>query len=135
MNKIEKWSLNGLKTSEAQLHSVYDGDTLRLILPVCCKKYIFSCRLNGLDTPEIRSKNVEEKSLAYKVRDYVRELLKDTPFRVECLKFDKYGRVLCNVFININDVDVSLAQHLIDKKYAYAYDGGKKIKFEDWINL
>jgi len=38
---------------------------------------------------------------------------------------DKYGRILANIFIN----NINLNQYLIENKYAYKYEGGKKIKF------
>lgn len=134
MEKIEKWAMNGVEiTSDKHtLKSVYDGDTFRLILPVCCKKYIFSCRLNRLDTPEIRTKNKEEKTVGLMVRDYVKGLLTDNIFRVSCGDFDKYGRVLCDIFVQIDGADVLLSDHLIEKGYAYRYDGGHKKTFDEW---
>jgi len=130
--EIKKWSLDGLNTTDALVSSVYDGDTLRLVLPVCCTKYIFSCRLNGIDTPEIRSRNKQEKVIARQVRDYVKELLESHAFRVCCGKSDKYGRILCDIYVILDGVELSLADHLIGKKYGYIYNGGKKLKFEDW---
>jgi len=121
---MEKWTLNGLDTTDVKIVSVYDGDTIRIALPVCCKKYIFNCRIHHIDTPELRTKNTKEKQLAQTVRDYVRKLLKDcSSIRVKCYDFDKYGRVLCDITI---DDELSLGEHLIEKGYAYRYDGGKR---------
>jgi len=131
-DEVRPWSLKDLEVTNPTLHSVYDGDTFRLVLPVCCKKYIFPCRLNGADTPEVRTKNLTEKRVGQAVRDYVTELLESKPFRVRCGNFDKYGRVLCDVYIHIDENEVSLSDHLIEKGYAYAYGGNKKRKFEDW---
>lgn len=130
-NDYKIWSLNGLETSDVKVHNVYDGDTFKLILPICCSKYIFNCRLNNIDTPEIRSKNLKEKEIAYIVRDYVRKLLQNNNFRIKCLDFDKYGRVLCDILL---ENDESLSEHLIKKNYAYEYTGGTKKKFNEWYH-
>lgn len=128
----KKWSLEGLETKDAKIDKVYDGDTFNLVLPVCCEQYIFPCRLNGVDTPEIRTKNNEEKQLGIEVREYVKKLLNDTPFVVKCGKFDKYGRILCDVIITIDGREESMAEHLISKQYAYQYAGGTKRPFNEW---
>ena len=130
---MKQWSLNGVETINPSIVKVYDGDTLNIALPVCCQHYIFKCRLNNLDAPEIRSKNAQEKKLAYQVRDYVKELLTTNEFKVCCLGFDKYGRVLCDIYIL--PTNESLADHLINKGYAYTYNGGKKVPFDEWYKL
>ena len=48
---------------------------------------------------------------------------------VECFDFDKYGRVLANVYKEPDSM--SLSDLLLNCKLAYAYDGGKKAK--NWI--
>lgn len=111
--------------------SVYDGDTFKLELPVCCSSFIFSCRLLGIDTAEIRTRNVEEKIVAKEAKAYVAELLSTNAFTVKCHGTDKYGRVLCDIlFPELDGSD--LAELLIAKNYGYRYDGGTKESFEQW---
>lgn len=126
---ITKWTLDGVKTKGVLLN-IYDGDTFTLLLPVCCKEYAFSCRLNGIDTPEIRTKNRLEKKQAKLVKEYVKNILETTPFEVHCGDFDKYGRILCEI---IFDDGTSLSSHLIEKGFAYKYTGGKKKLFDEWF--
>ena len=43
--------------------------------------------------------------------------------------FDKYGRILADVYVN----DIHLNELLIKERYAVKYDGGTKIKPSSWI--
>ena len=47
---------------------VYDGDTITIAskLPLRTSLFRFSMRLNGIDTPEIKGKDDNEKSIAKK---------------------------------------------------------------------
>jgi len=60
---------------------VYDGDTITIAGKVRYnpKIFKFSVRLNGLDCPEMKTKDSKEKLIAVKARDYVskRELAED----------------------------------------------------------
>ena len=61
------------KRFNCKVVSVYDGDTIKAVFPIMdsgsMKLYKWNCRLNGVDTPELRTKNKLEKELGYKVRD------------------------------------------------------------------
>lgn len=125
---IDYFSLDGLifEKDEVQLHSVYDGDTITLIMPIHNTKYKWRCRLLGVNTPEIRGGSIETKESGYKSRDIVKELLENNLeyMKVYCHKFDKYGRVLIKLEINntkyghIND----LSQWLVDNGYGVEYN-------------
>ena len=45
--------------------SVYDGDTIKVVFPIIgsgsMKLYKWNCRINGVDTPELRTKNNLER--------------------------------------------------------------------------
>ena len=129
---MKEFTLNG-KKKNCTLHSVYDGDSLRLVLPVCCESYIFKCRLNGIDAAELRSRNEIEKTVALETKEFVEQLLKETEFVVECFEFDKYGRVLVNIYLDGSDQ--SLNDILIEKGLAYKYEGGSKRDFSDWYSM
>ena len=119
---IPYFSFNGIRTI-AKVVKVYDGDTITIIFEYNGKMIKYSCRIFGIDTPEIRSQNPEERKLAYEARDFLRSLILNKIVHIELLKFDKYGRLLINVFTessqNISDI-------MIEKKYAKPYFGGKK---------
>ena len=126
--KTNKFSLNGYKTFAKCVHA-YDGDTIHVVFKMPnsndCYKWII--RMMGIDTPEIKTKNTYEKQLAVKARDFLRELILDKLIVIECLDFDKYGRLLGNIYIEGNEM--SLSNIMIEKGYAKAYDGGTKIKW------
>jgi endonuclease YncB( thermonuclease family) len=108
--------------------SVYDGDTITVVFDTGIVNgdvgpyYKHRIRLLGIDTPELRTKNLEEKKMGIKVRDFVREKILNKLIRIECAEFDKYGRLLANVFIG----DENINKLLVDMKYAYKYLGGTK---------
>lgn len=129
-SKTTKFSLNGYKTFAKCVHA-YDGDTIHVVfkMPNSNDCYKWVVRMMGIDTPEIKTKNTYEKQLAVKARDFLRELILDKIIIVECLEFDKYGRLLANIYIEGNDMSISTM--MIEKGYAKAYDGGTKTKWSD----
>lgn len=94
-----------------------------------CYKWVI--RLMGIDTPEIKAKNATEKAAAVAARDFLRGLILDKVIIIKCLEFDKYGRLLGNLFTTDNTTK-SLSELMIEKGHAKAYDGGKK---EGWGDL
>ena len=127
-DKTKKFSLNGYKTFAKCVHA-YDGDTIHVVfkMPNSNDCYKWVIRMMGIDTPEIKTKNKSEKQLAIKARDFLRELILDKIIIIECLDFDKYGRLLGNIFIEGNEK--SLSNMMIEKGFAKAYDGGTKSKW------
>ncbi len=135
------FSLEGIKTY-TRIVECYDGDTLSIIIPVNNKMYKFHCRLNEIDTPEIKGPS---KDLAMKSRDRLLELItkKEIPqlknakavkeflsqdvylVWVECLENDKYGRTLINIYSNEKDTK-SFSEILRDENLGYEYHGGTK---------
>ena len=88
-------------------------------------------RLNGIDTPEIKGKNVsdEEKLCAKNARDFLSNLIINKYVRLENIANEKYGRLLADVYygeIHINDL-------MIKERYAVIYDGGIKNKPQSWL--
>jgi endonuclease YncB( thermonuclease family) len=146
INNTSYFSLNGIKTY-ARLIDVYDGDTIICILPFFNNFYKFHVRLNDLDTCEIKSKNEELKNLALLARHKILDLVcKDNKLDLhctrkeiqnylsedvytvwlECLSFDKYGRLLANVYENKESI-YSFSTILINLHLGYHYDGGTKL--------
>jgi micrococcal nuclease len=105
---------------------VYDGDTITVVFkPEGLNRiYKYDIRLSGIDTPELRSVIAIEKELAIQARDFVRERILGKIIKINCGKYDKYGRLLADVFELHNNR--SLNDILVDQNYAYKYDGGKK---------
>lgn len=152
---INEFSLNGLSMLGKVVY-VYDGDTVHIVFDLNNKLTKFTCRLAGVDSPEICPRNIpdpavkkQEMESAIRSRNYLIEQVTDQPITkvnmtkkdikelcaksrklvwVKCQCFDKYGRLLVEVFKNDNDT-ISVNQDLITKKYCVAYDGGTKEEF------
>ena len=88
------------------------------------KKKIFS---NDSDSNSKPSSS--KKKFGFKVRDIVREKILNKKFNILCYSFDKYGRLLVDLYLNEKD---TLNDWLINNKYAFSYDGGKK---QSWTEI
>lgn len=121
----------------AKVLDVCDGDTLTLAIPFESKLYQKKCRLLGLDTAEIRTKNLKEKEIGLAAKDFVTRLILNKKVLVNCGKDDKYGRLLVKLFVSeedkINDNDLS--SQIVNVGLGYVYDGGLKKKFEEWYRV
>lgn len=110
----------------AQIASVYDGDTFKINLncsmSVFCEKV--PVRVRGIDCPEIKGKTEREKRLAQKAKAFTKDFLSRWEVNLSNCGRDKYFRLLCDVDVN----GQSLAQELLKRKLAYRYDGGTKSK-------
>lgn len=100
--------------------SVYDGDTVTadidLGFGVWLRKQKF--RLIGIDTPEIRTRDLDEKKRGYAARDRLRELVLDKHVIVKSHGKGKYGRWLVDI---IDDEGKSINQRLITEGHAKTY--------------
>ena len=92
----------------------------------------------GVDTPEKRTRDLEEKALGIDATNWLKKKLEDTIDGDEELTIrtelkggvGKYGRLLG--WLYIGDEIVSLNEQMIDEGYAWEYDGGTKQKdFEE----
>ena len=89
-------------------------------------------RIAGVDTPEKRTRNLEEKALGIDATNWLKEKLEgaidgddDLVIRTELDGgVGKYGRLLGWCYIG--DSDLSLNEMMIAEGYAHAYDGGTK---------
>ncbi len=108
----------------AELDRVIDGDTLDCILDLGfdVKLHKQRIRLAGIDTPESRTRNLEEKALGLKAKDRLIELCVGS-FKVQSLGKGKYGRILG---IPYTEDGKSICQILIDEGHAVEYWGGTK---------
>ena len=110
---------------------VVDGDTIDadidLGFDISLTKRI---RLAGIDTPESRTRDLDEKKLGLDAKEWLKHQLKDsfdTVIRTEKPdSTEKYGRIIGHLYIN--GEEVSLNNQMIAEGYALAYDGGTKDK-------
>jgi endonuclease YncB( thermonuclease family) len=100
----------------AQIISVHDGDTFTALFPFPDTSRVikWKCRIYGIDTPELMTKNSLEKECAIKAREHVKSRILDKQMEIVCKGTDKYGRVLA-VLENIVDEMLDLG---LCKKYS-----------------
>ena len=122
-----------------EIERVIDGDTIDVIIDLGFDLYKKErVRVAGVDTPEKRTKDDEEKALGYDATHWLEEKLDgaikgedDLIIRTELIGgFGKYGRLLG--WLYIGDAEISLNEQMIEEGYAWEYDGGTKQKnFEE----
>lgn len=113
---------------------VYDGDTITVATTMPWASYMisernkiyrFSIRLRGLDTPEIRSSDEEEKLMGRFVQEKLHNMLFGEFVRLENVEVEpKYGRILATVIRESDDLDI--CDWLLENRMAVPYDGGTK---------
>ena len=122
-----------------EINKVLDGDTIDVTIDLGFDLYKKErVRVAGVDTPEKRTRDLEEKALGIDATNWLKKKLEDTingdgelSIRTELVGgVGKYGRLLG--WLYINDSEVSLNELMIDVGYAWEYDGGTKQKdFEE----
>ena len=120
-----------------QVLKVVDGDTIDVVIDLGFDiSYTSRVRLAGIDTPESRTTDAREKILGVEVKEYLKKALDgatDIVIRTEKAdSSEKYGRILGWLFVNKQTG--SLNMELVNKGYAWSYDGGTKKKdFEELL--
>jgi micrococcal nuclease len=122
LKDIKMFSLFGLK-KEAKITKVYDGDTCHAIFQFSGKYYVWIIRLEGLDTPEIKSENPLERDAAILAKNKLEELILDKIVNLDLQHYDKYGRILAK--ISTGDIP-DISKYLISLKLGREYHGQKK---------
>jgi len=118
-----------------KINRVVDGDTIDVTIDLgfdLLKKE--RVRVAGVDTPEKRTRDLEEKALGLDATNWLKEKLESTlrgdselSVRTELVGgVGKYGRLLG--WLYVGDSEVSLNEQMIDEGYAWTYDGGTKQK-------
>lgn len=115
---------------KAKVVDVYDGDTCTCIVDLGFKlKLKIKVRLLGIDTPEIRTKDLEEKKKGKETRDWLKERILDKEVLIHTEKKGKFGRWLGTIWeveeSKLN-FESSYNNKLIKEGLAKEYWGGKK---------
>ena len=122
-----------------EINRVVDGDTIDVTIDLGFDLYKKErVRVAGVDTPEKRTRDLEEKALGLDATNWMKEQLEgaingndELTIRTELVGgMGKYGRLLG--WLYVGDADLSLNEIMIAQGYAWAYDGGTKQKnFEE----
>ena len=108
---------------------VVDGDTVDVDIDlgfgVWLKKQ--RVRLYGIDTPESRTRDLNEKKYGLMAKEYLKERISNGAILKTRLDGKgKYGRILGEFIVLDNEVRVNVNQEMIDNHYGVAYYGQSK---------
>tara|TARA_Y100000593_G_scaffold27770_1_gene55463 strand:+ start:3075 stop:3470 length:396 start_codon:yes stop_codon:yes gene_type:complete len=112
-----------------------DGDTIDVTIDLGFDLYKKErVRIAGVDTPEKRTRDLEEKELGVDATNWLKKELEDVLAGDDELIIrtelhggvGKYGRLLG--WLYVGDEQVSLNEQMIEQGYAWEYDGGTKQK-------
>ena len=149
-NEIKKFNLLGIK-GNFYVKSVYDGDTIVILVPMNIKvysniskelvdtnnpisnqpnqihNYEIRLRLLGIDTPELKPlKSIQNREehiqKANEAKNFLSQLIENKIVSIEFKENDKYGRPLGSIYLNNSNIN----NLMIEKGYAKIYSGGTK---------
>ena len=118
-----------------EIVKVLDGDTIDVLIDLGFDLFKKErVRIAGVDTPEKRTRDLEEKALGLDATEWMKKHLEDTiagdeelTIRTELVGgMGKYGRLLG--WLYVGEDTVSLNEQMITEGYAWEYDGGTKQK-------
>ena len=118
-----------------EINKVLDGDTIDVTIDLGFDLYKKErVRIAGVDTPEKRTRDLEEKALGIDATNWLKEKLDSTLAGDDELTIrtelhggvGKYGRLLG--WLYVGEDTISLNEQMISEGYAWEYDGGTKQK-------
>lgn len=122
---------------KAIVERVVDGDTIDVIIDLGFKTWKkVRIRMEGINTPESRTRDLEEKKRGLAAKDRLVEILElnNNECILQVSGVGKFGRAIANVFVTSlspthEDSSLTLInvnQQLITEGHAVSYDGGKR---------
>lgn len=106
---------------------IVDGDTVDVVIDlgfdITRKERV---RFNGIDTPEILTKDEVEKRYGLEAKAYVQKWFAEQgEILIRTFKDDKYGRTLGDFY---GQGEKTLNALLVEQGFAWVYDGNTKTK-------
>ena len=114
-------------TYNAKLEKVVDGDTIDAIVDLGFDTWKrIRIRLNGINAPESRTRDLEEKARGLAAKARLKEILKENKNKFILVSYGvgKYGRCLGEIFLTENSDSVN--NLLISEGHAVEYHGEKR---------
>lgn len=114
-----------------KLRKVVDGDTVDIDIDLGFGVWLKDerVRLYGVDTPESRTRDLEEKKYGLAAKEYVKNFLDDEWLTLKTKEYDskgKFGRILGELWRTSSYADKSLNDYLVEKHHAVPYLGQSK---------
>ena len=110
---------------EVTTYTVYDGDTLTgATIDIGWNVSLTNQRIRifGIDTPELRTKDPEEKKSAQMSTQALKDLLlSSSKVTVTLVKRDSFGRLLCHVAVETSKGTIDVAEYMLSTGMAKVY--------------
>ena len=110
---------------------IIDGDTVDVDIDLGFGVWLKKERIRmfGIDTPESRTRDLDEKKYGLMAKEFITKLLDDEGGIVLKTRKDaegKYGRILGELWRTTDFADKSINDYMIEKHHAVAYHGQSK---------
>jgi len=114
-----------------QVVKIVDGDTVDVDIDLGFGVWLKKERIRmfGIDTPESRTRDLDEKKYGLMAKDYITRLLDDEGGIVLKTRKDaegKYGRILGELWRTTDFADTSINDLMIKNHHAVSYHGQSK---------
>ncbi len=109
---------------DVEVLRVVDGDTVDVMVDLGFDVWIKNrLRLEGIDAPETRTRDLEEKKLGYIAKDELIRILGDAQANdqriwIKSHDVGKYGRALATIYVE----DLNVNQYLLDEGFVEVYE-------------
>ena len=110
-----------------KVRRVVDGDTVDIDIDLGCGVWLHKerVRIYGIDTPESRTRDKEEKKYGLMAKEFVKQFVKGDSIKLTTQKYDakgKFGRILGDIIVD----NKSLSDTMIQEHHAVIYHGQSK---------
>ena len=113
---------------DAKVDRIIDGDTIDAIIDLGFKTFVKKrIRFYGINAPESRTRDLEEKKRGKAATAYLTELLEanDNKFVLKSHGVGKFGRCLGELFVKSLG-ELSVQSQMINEGHGVEYLGGKR---------
>ena len=115
---------------------IVDGDTVDVDIDLGFGVWLKKERIRmfGIDTPESRTRDLDEKKYGLMAKEFITKLLDDEGGIVLKTRKDaegKYGRILGELWRTTDFADTSINELMIKNHHAVAYHGQSKSDIEE----
>ena len=108
---------------------IIDGDTIRVDVDLGFGIWSRNetVRLYGIDTPESRTRDLEEKKYGLAAKQFLTNMLDDSGgIKLKSHGKGKFGRILGELWRTTNYADKSINEYMVEKHHAAPYHGQSK---------
>ena len=108
---------------------IIDGDTIRVDVDLGFGIWSRNetVRLYGIDTPESRTRDLEEKKYGLAAKQFLTNMLNDSGgIKLKSHGKGKFGRILGELWRTTNYADKSINEYMVEKHHAAPYHGQSK---------